>query len=91
MRKLKEFELRLLDNRNRAFLIIPIVAGSEEDARIAAREHMQANQASGFNLMPQKASAENQFTTRSDAKVYAEQSGPIAIQKPHRWGDGGAQ
>jgi hypothetical protein len=54
---LKELELRLLDERKNVFLVVPIIAGSEKEALIAAQAHMEANQASGFDLVPQKASA----------------------------------
>jgi hypothetical protein len=40
---LKELELRWLDERKNVFLIIPIIAGSEQEALIAAQAHIQAS------------------------------------------------
>jgi hypothetical protein len=54
---IKELELRLLDDESNVFLIIPIIAGNEKEALIAAQAHMQAYQASGFYLVPQMSSA----------------------------------
>jgi hypothetical protein len=54
---LKELELRLLDDKDRIILVIPIISSDREDALLAARAHMQANGAANFTLVPQLSSA----------------------------------
>lgn len=53
---LREFELRLLDDRNRVVLVIPMIAGSQEEALRAARAHMRTHAAVNFALLPQLSS-----------------------------------
>ena len=49
---LREFELRLLDERDRVCLVIPIIARDEGEALIAARARMSAHGAADFRLVP---------------------------------------
>ena len=53
---LREYEVRLLDGEGRLILIVPLIAGSESEARKSADALLMRNKAASFVLKPQMSS-----------------------------------
>ena len=53
---LREYEVRLLDGENRLVLIVPVIAGSEDEARVIGAKLAARESASGFALTRQMSS-----------------------------------
>ena len=50
---LREFELRLFDAQDRLVLVVPVVAGSQEDVQAKAAGLLARENAARFSLTPQ--------------------------------------
>jgi hypothetical protein len=53
---LREYEVRLLDGENRLVLIVPVIAGNEDEARRIAATLADREKAARFILKPQMSS-----------------------------------
>jgi hypothetical protein len=53
---LREYEVRLLDEGDRLILIVPLIAGSEDEARVLAAQLVKRESAARFLLKPQLSS-----------------------------------
>ena len=65
----REFELRLSDDNDRVFLVMPMIAGSQEEALLAAQAHVKTHAAANFTLSPQLASVGSRAPNADSAEA----------------------